>query len=178
MRTLIENLIKKELSLMVEKRTVARKHRVRMRPQQRRNRYYNNAFSNSVADEKGLDNLIKFANYTSTHTDEKPYSWSLTRWVWISRRICEFAKTFKKPIPNAEQVKGALGSSYKIFLSSLFSEEREKKEMNDNNYKDIIKRFDYIKTYFVNAVKYGKMNKNGWDEIALYPLQVTQDVIN
>ena len=159
MRTLIENLINKKLSLMVEKRRSVRMSRRRKnRNVNRRTRGYNRAFGNGDIDEKAVDSFIKYMVVTREGCLKKPYLWSLTRTVWAAKRIYEFAKTFKyrsKNITQADTICCEYFDDY--FLPLVF---QLAKKNNKTVQTDIYKRLAYMLNLLSMAEKYG--TKNGW----------------
>lgn len=185
MRTLIESIVNRELSILIERRKAKKSKRrsrrrrraARLTPRQKRDRSYNNAFGNQAIDEKAVEQLQQFAEVTGTHMEEKPYSWSLTRWVWASRRIADCAKTFKKEVPGMEPLRGRLATTFSAFIDKIMSKENPFK-MTPEMYTDAEKRLTYIYSYFDKAYKYGQANKNGWDGVVQYIYSLIEDTRN
>lgn len=177
MRTLIENIVNSELSMLVERRRAKktrrrtnRRSRARLTPAQRRERSYRRAFSAGV-DDKAVDDFIRYITVTRDGCLSKPYSWSLTRTVWAAKRIYEFAKTFKERPKNIVQADTVLRDYFNdYFLPMTF----EKANADKSAQPDIYKRLTYILKFLEKAERYGK--KNRWGVVASNILVTYSDV--
>ena len=112
MRRLVENIVNRELSILIERRKArkktrrrtSRRSRARLTPAQRRERSYRRAFSAGV-DDKAVQDFINYIDKTTDMHKKKLYSWTLTRTNKKKKRLCEFAQKFKEKSPLLPQAK-------------------------------------------------------------------------